>query len=83
MFEDIIAVSFLSPCTLRFRRKRADGWERAAQEVRARSAYLLRGEARRSWYHSIPPVNRLRYSVTFRNFAPGSAPERGGALMDD
>src|SRR5690348_2002394 len=83
MFEDIIAVSFLSHCTLRFRRKHADGWERAAQEVRARSAYLLRGEARRSWYHSIPPMDRLRYSVTFRNFAPGRPPERDSALMDD
>jgi alkylated DNA repair dioxygenase AlkB len=83
MFEDIVAVSFLSPCTLRFRRKHADGWARAAQEVRARSAYLLRGDARRAWYHSIPPVDRLRYSVTFRNFAPGRAPELDGTLTDD
>jgi alkylated DNA repair dioxygenase AlkB len=83
MFEDIVAVSFLSRCTLRFRRKHADSWERAAQEVRARSAYLLRGEARQSWYHSIPPVDRLRYSVTFRNFAPGRSPERASALTDD
>jgi alkylated DNA repair dioxygenase AlkB len=83
MFEEIVAVSFLSPCTLRFRRKHGAGWERAAQEVRARSAYLLRGEARRGWYHSIPPVDRLRYSVTFRDFAPGGAPERGGSLTGD
>jgi len=83
MFEDIVAFSFLSPCTLRFRRKHADGWARAAQEVRARSAYVLRGEARRLWYHSIPPMDRLRYSVTFRNFAPGRPPERDSALMDD
>ena len=83
MFEDIVAISFLSPCTLRFRRKHAVGWERAAQRVEGRSAYLLRGEARRVWYHSIPSVDRLRYSVTFRNFAPGRAPERGGDLTDD
>jgi len=71
MFEDVVAVSFLSPCVLRFRRRQAQGWERAALEIAARSAYLLRGPARREWEHSVPPVERLRYSVTFRNFGPG------------
>jgi len=33
-----------------------------------RSAYLLRGASRRDWEHSIPPVDQLRFSVTFRNF---------------
>jgi alkylated DNA repair dioxygenase AlkB len=83
MFEDVVAVSFLSPCTLRFRRKHGAGWERAAQAVHARSAYLLRGAARREWQHSVPPVDRLRYAVTFRNFAPGEALERGGTPTDD
>ena len=36
-----------------------------------RSAYLLRGPVRRNWEHSIPPVEHLRYSVTFRNFVEG------------
>jgi alkylated DNA repair dioxygenase AlkB len=75
MFEDIVAVSFLSPCTLRFRRRQGEGWERASLEIAARSAYLLRGPARRQWQHSVPPVDRLRYSVTFRNFGPGDARE--------
>jgi alkylated DNA repair dioxygenase AlkB len=70
MFEDVVAVSFLSPCTLRFRRRQAQGWERASLEIGARSAYVLRGPARREWQHSVPPVDRLRYSVTFRNFVP-------------
>jgi exodeoxyribonuclease III len=30
MFQDVVAVSFLSPCTLRFRRRDGAGWERAA-----------------------------------------------------
>jgi alkylated DNA repair dioxygenase AlkB len=34
--------------------------------VQPRSAYLLRGDARWDWQHSIPPVDELRYSVTFR-----------------
>jgi alkylated DNA repair dioxygenase AlkB len=30
------------------------------------SAYLLSGAARSEWEHSIPPVEQLRYSITFR-----------------
>ena len=68
MFEDVIAVSLLAPCTLRFRRARAKGWERASATIAPRSAYLLRGPARRVWEHSVPPLDALRYSVTFRSF---------------
>lgn len=77
MFEDVVAISFLSPCLLRFRRRAGAGWERAARAVAPRSAYLLRGPARQAWQHSVPPVERLRYSVTFRNFVPG--PRNGEA----
>jgi alkylated DNA repair dioxygenase AlkB len=72
MFQDVVAVSFLSPCTLRFRRRDGAGWERAARTAASRSAYVLRGPARWEWQHSIPPVDRLRYSATFRNFVEGS-----------
>ena len=58
---------------LRLRRRQGSGWERAAQEVRPRSAYLLRGPVRREWEHSVPPVDCLRYSVTLRNFVTGWA----------
>lgn len=71
MFEDVVAFSFLAPCTLRLRRRRGDGeegWERHSIELMPRSAYLLRGPSRREWEHSIPPVSELRFSVTFRNF---------------
>ncbi len=71
MFEDVMAFSFVSPCTLRFRRKNGDTWERRATIVAPRSLYLLRGPARLEWYHSIPPLPTLRYSVTFRNFVAG------------
>ena len=67
IFQDVVAVSFLSPCLLRFRRRLRDGWERHSLEVMPRSAYVLRGRARNEWEHSIPPVSALRYSVTFRN----------------
>lgn len=38
-FTDVIAISLSAPCTLRFRRKKGAGWERAAQLVVPRSAY--------------------------------------------
>jgi alkylated DNA repair dioxygenase AlkB len=65
-FGDVIAFSFLSPARLRLRRSRDTGWERWAIDVQPRSAYLLRGLVRHDWEHSIPPVEALRYSVTFR-----------------
>lgn len=67
MFEDVVALSFLSPALLRFRRRRAERWDRRSLAIPPRSAYLLRGPARRDWQHSIPPVDALRYSVTFRS----------------
>jgi alkylated DNA repair dioxygenase AlkB len=66
MFGEVVALSFLSPCRLRLRRRRPDGWERHALDVEPRSAYVLRGAVRQDWEHSIPPVDSLRYSVTFR-----------------
>ena|SRR5437667_7547398 len=38
----------------------------AAVEPEPRSAYVLTGEARQQWQHSIPPLRAPRYSVTFR-----------------
>ena len=70
VFGDIVGVSFAAPCRLRFRRRRGDGWERVAQSLEPRSVYLLRGAARNQWQHSIPPAERLRYSVTFRTLRP-------------
>jgi alkylated DNA repair dioxygenase AlkB len=65
-FAEVIGVSFLAPCPFRFRRRRGTGWERASLTVRPRSAYLLSGPARSEWEHSIPALDALRYSVTFR-----------------
>jgi alkylated DNA repair dioxygenase AlkB len=36
MFEDVVAVSFLAPCTLRLRRRHEDGWERRSMELMPR-----------------------------------------------
>jgi alkylated DNA repair dioxygenase AlkB len=49
------------------RRKTASTWERYSLTVQPRSVYLLRGAARTEWEHSIPAVEALRYSITFRS----------------
>jgi len=65
-FGKVVGLSFCSPCRLRFRRKQGERWERRVVDVAPRSGYLLDGEARRVWEHSIAPMEKLRYSVTFR-----------------
>jgi alkylated DNA repair dioxygenase AlkB len=70
-YGDIVAVSFLAPCTLRLRRKVGDDWERRFARIEPRSAYLLHGSVRNSWQHSIAPMDVLRYSVTLRTFRRG------------
>lgn len=67
MFGDVVGVSLLSPCTFRLRRRAGSRWERASLTAAPRSAYLMRGPSRTDWEHSIPPVEALRYSVTFRS----------------
>jgi alkylated DNA repair dioxygenase AlkB len=74
MFEDVLALSFLSACRLRLRRKQGSDWERWATDIAPHSLYRLSGPARHEWEHSIPPVAALRYSVTFRSFVEGRRP---------
>jgi alkylated DNA repair dioxygenase AlkB len=66
-YDDVIGVSLSSPCTFRLRRKRGAGWERASLRLDRRSVYLMRGPSRWEWEHSIPAVDALRYSITFRS----------------
>jgi alkylated DNA repair dioxygenase AlkB len=68
VFDDVVGISLMSTCTFRLRKKAASGWKRTSIELEPRSAYLLQGEVRREWEHSIPAVSQLRYSITFRNF---------------
>ena len=68
-FELVAGVSLLGTATLRFRpyppRSRGAAPIHTLQ-LAPRSAYLLRGEARWGWQHSIAPTPGLRYSITFR-----------------
>ena len=68
VFGEVVGISLLSDCTFRLRRKVGAKWERASIVAEPRSAYLLAGPSRTEWEHSIPGVEALRYSITFRNF---------------
>lgn len=72
VFGDVLGISLLSSARFRFRRKAGAVWERASLIVEPRSIYLLRGPSRDEWEHSIPGVDALRYSITFRSFRAGS-----------
>jgi alkylated DNA repair dioxygenase AlkB len=77
VFGQVVGISLLAPCVLRFRRKVGDNlprhrasskqWERVNVLAEPRSAYHLSGPARSVWEHSILRVDALRYSITFRN----------------
>jgi alkylated DNA repair dioxygenase AlkB len=69
VFETVVGISLGSPATLRFRRRRPGGFDRANVEVEPRSAYLLSGPARHEWEHSIAPGETLRFSITFRSLS--------------
>ena len=66
VFGQVVGVSMLASCVLRFRRKVNAKWDRVNVLAEPRSAYHLSGPARAEWEHSILRVDALRYSITFR-----------------
>jgi alkylated DNA repair dioxygenase AlkB len=73
-FDKVVGISVGAPCTFRLRRRDGARFERRSLTLSRRSAYLISGEARDQWEHSIPPVEQHRYSVTFRSFREGGRP---------
>ena len=71
VFGDVVGISLTSSCVLRLRRRSGAAWERSSLLLEPRSAYLLRGPSRTEWEHSIPAVDGLRYSATFRTLGGG------------
>ena len=69
VFDKVVGFSLNSPATLRFRQRTPTGFKRANVEVAPGSAYLLSGEARHDWEHSIAPGGELRFSITFRTLS--------------
>jgi alkylated DNA repair dioxygenase AlkB len=73
-YDVVAGVSLLSPCRMRLRpyvspkAHASSGRRTATHEIvlSPRSAYVMTGESRSAFEHSIPAVTALRYSITFR-----------------
>jgi alkylated DNA repair dioxygenase AlkB len=71
-FEGVVGVSLAGPARMRWRPyPPGDDWKARviALDLEPRSAYVMRGDARWRWQHSIPATKNLRYSITFRTSA--------------
>ena len=76
-FDRVVGITLGAGATLRFRRRIRGGFQRANLELQPRSAYLLSGEVREQWEHSIAAHDALRFSITFRTLS-----ERGKAAAN-
>jgi alkylated DNA repair dioxygenase AlkB len=74
-FGTILGISLASACRMRLKPFQAASKivpaniaSRKALSIRLepRSIYVMRGPARSQWQHSIPAVDEMRYSITFR-----------------
>jgi alkylated DNA repair dioxygenase AlkB len=68
-FDKVVGISLAAPTVMRFRRRTGNGFQRAKVELGPRSAYLLSGEVRSDWEHSIAAHEALRFSITFRSLS--------------
>jgi alkylated DNA repair dioxygenase AlkB len=68
-FDKVVGVSLGAPTVMRFRQRAPTGFRRANVQLQPRSAYLLSGEVRSDWEHSIAPHEQLRFSITFRSLS--------------
>jgi alkylated DNA repair dioxygenase AlkB len=68
-FGTVVGVSLASEAVLRFRKREGTSFRRFNLALPPRSAYILSGEARQEWEHSIAPAERLRFSITFRSLS--------------
>jgi alkylated DNA repair dioxygenase AlkB len=68
-FDEVFGLSLGSACKFRFRRKAGGKWERFTLDAEPRSLYIMTGESRHVWEHSIPAVEAPRHSITFRSMA--------------
>ena len=64
-FGTVIGISLGNACRMRLK---PYAGERKVLSLRLerRSIYVMKGQARSGWQHSIPPVEQMRYSITFR-----------------
>ena len=69
VFDHVVGISLGVSAPLRFRRRKAGGFDRVTVRLAPRSIYHLHGEARYQWEHSIAEMEKTRWSVTFRTLS--------------
>ena len=69
VFEHVVGISLGVAATMRFRKRKASGFDRANVPLPPRSAYHLSGEVRYNWEHSIAEMDVTRWSITFRSLS--------------
>jgi alkylated DNA repair dioxygenase AlkB len=68
-FDIIVGISLNADCTFRLRphdKARRSRSSIISFPLHQRSLYLMTGEARTDWQHSIAPVKKTRFSITLR-----------------
>ncbi|MFL5809564.1 MAG: alpha-ketoglutarate-dependent dioxygenase AlkB, partial [Flavisolibacter sp.] len=68
-FDVIAGISLMTDCTFRLRpleKAKQNRYAIISFPVHRRSLYIMQGEARSNWQHSISPVKKVRYSITLR-----------------
>jgi alkylated DNA repair dioxygenase AlkB len=68
-FDVIAGISLLSDAVFRLRPHEKEKQQRGSTislPVERRSLYIMQGESRNNWQHSIQPVKKTRYSITLR-----------------
>jgi DNA oxidative demethylase len=78
VYEHVIGISLGNPATMRFRRRRPGGFDRASTSLEPRSVYHLTGEVRHDWEHSIAEMAVTRWSITFRSLSDKGREMRPG-----
>jgi DNA oxidative demethylase len=73
IYGHVIGISLGEPATMRFRRRRIGGFERASAPLEPRGIYHMTGPARQDWEHSIVEMVRPRWSMTFRTLSSDEA----------
>lgn len=68
-FEFVLGVSLGAACPFRFRKRSGAKWQRFTIILEPRSLYVMSGEVRHEWEHSIAPVASQRFSITLRTMA--------------
>jgi alkylated DNA repair dioxygenase AlkB len=76
-FGTVIGISLLTPARMRFKPYKKEG-KIGFMMLEPRSIYVMSGPARWQFQHSIPALEQLRYSITFRTLRGIRSLQRAG-----